>query len=655
MKAIIFSIALFTAVNALRADHCAPFLTCQQCVSEPLCGWCSLPVVYPGNITGPQCAGFSPNGSTPFACNGIYSTDQCVAGYVCDLSTYTCNLGLPGQGNTLEKCEANCTNDGKVYLCNETLKTCYEVPRGTPGAASYAVCMASCTHPSPHPATPVPPPPQLYACNYTDGKCYPAPSGKGSSLEVCQQNCNKTSNSSYLCNKFLSQCVLLPPGVPGGETYAQCQLECNPKPNPGPQPQLTGIWRGVRIDNAYTVGEFDMSINQSAVVIVGKFNGQLGTIVGKPFYFPESPTLEMWIQVTSGPGVGQTIKTISDASGTNGPETKYFTMALGQPGGPVPASISAAMTSSTQWVAAMGSCISQSCIFSLRMKTAPRQLSLEREGLKTSVAESDHCMPFGDSCNDCLSHEFCGWCSVNVTYSDGSQGSQCAGFNGPNGTNAFVCAGRYSTLSCDQGYQCNYTSLQCYETAPGDGVPQNVCLELCRPTPPPPPPQKQYTCNVTTKQCILCNSSHCPGSMPLAQCEAACTNPKPGPHGNLVGVWRGIRIQNGYTVGEVEMVFTTTNVTYYRAGQKVYVANVTSLGADLMLLTIIQGDHQGWRFTAIYQESTQSAGLYTYITFARSALDGPAPASYDQAMYTQGMEEYIMAKCDSAPCKFRTP
>ena len=82
---VILTVVTAVYVKASNADPCGGYMSCTDCVTHQLCGWCSLPVIFPGNITGPQCAGFSPNGSTPFACNGIYSTDTCIQGYVCNL------------------------------------------------------------------------------------------------------------------------------------------------------------------------------------------------------------------------------------------------------------------------------------------------------------------------------------------------------------------------------------------------------------------------------------------------------------------------------------------------------------------------------------------------------------------------------------------
>lgn len=650
----ILCVLFLLSVVALAADHCAPYTTCQSCISQALCGWCSEDVVYPGNITGTQCAGFNANGSTPFACNGIYSTDQCVQGYVCNQTSFTCQLGQPGQGNSQAQCEAECIDNGDVYLCNETSHQCSKVSNLQPNNGSYAACTALCSHPSHHPSSsspgPPPTPQQLYSCNYTSGQCNPATVGKGESKAACEQDCQQT-NTSYMCNSFLQKCVKLPPGV-NGETLAECEQVCQVKPQPGPPSGISGLYRGIQASNDYVTGEFDLFINDTIVIFIGHFQGSsaLATIIGVPLHIPRSADLEMWIEVQSGPGSGQTIKTISDTTGSNGPETSFMTTAMSAPGGATPASLSTAMATNDQVVFAFTKCLDINCNFTLR-----GDQMFQKKIRIPSVADSDHCSAYGDSCTDCLSHEYCGWCSVDVTYKDGSKGTQCAGFNGANGSSAFVCAGRYSTLACDVGYVCNSTSYQCEQSQPGNGFPLNECQALCHPTPPPTPPQNMYTCNTTTKQCIKCNASHCPGEMPLGQCEAACTNPKPGPHGNLIGVWRGIRIQNGYVPGEVAAVFTNTTVTFYSSGQVQYTANVTSLGADLMILEITSGTYNGWKVSAIYQSASEGLGLFEGITFAKGIVGQGPPSSYQQAMYTPPMEEYVYWKCNGSPCKFNTP
>ncbi|CUG90760.1 Hypothetical protein, putative [Bodo saltans] len=174
-QAIAVIAVLGLLLGAVHADVCSSQPDCSACVAENLCGWCSVPVTYQDNSTGAQCAGFG-SGARPFICNGVYSTEVCQRGYVCDVSSGSCDLGAPGAGNTLAECEQIChKSNTNVYLCDQTTKACNVVPDGTPGSTSLEICQAVCNHiPTrqhpplalPHPlmlatppATPAPQPP----------------------------------------------------------------------------------------------------------------------------------------------------------------------------------------------------------------------------------------------------------------------------------------------------------------------------------------------------------------------------------------------------------------------------------------------------------------------------------------------------------------
>jgi len=264
----------------------------------------------------------------------------------------------------------------------------------------------------------------------------------------------------------------------------------------------------------------------------------------------------------------------------------------------------------------------------------------------------DKCSQFDEACSVCLSHSFCGWCSVPVTYSDGQKGTQCAGFEG---STPFVCPGRYSTTNCEVGYQCESGTWQCVPTQPGNGMPKEVCIETCKQTPPPAPLRKQYTCNFTSQQCVRCTETHCPGSMPVHQCEAACAHPNPHPTPALIGVWRGVYIQNAYSNGEVDFVFTYDGVSVYKDGNLYFNASVIVLGADVLLFNITSGPNSGKTLGLLYQMSTQDFGMYTQMTVAVGMLDGAFPQDYNTPMFTPGEKELVLAKCLEAPCSFPSP
>jgi len=186
---------------------------------------------------------------------------------------------------------------------------------------------------------------------------------------------------------------------------------------------------------------------------------------------------------------------------------------------------------------------------------------------------------------------------------------------------------------------------------------KSECEQLCHPTPPPTPPPKMYQCNLTTHQCFLCpDQKACPGGLPLGPCEAGCKHSKHGPHGDLIGVWRGLYIQNAYSRKEIELVLNTTSFTMYIDNVYHFTANVTSLGADVMLMNIIAGAHVGFKFGTIFQTASgQANGLYEVMTLARGEMGGTFPQDYQTPMETLGMQEMVLSKCTASQCKFNQP
>jgi len=664
MRAIL-AIAVFAVAVLAQDNHrCAQFTTCQSCVAEHLCGWCSEDVIYPGNITGARCAGFNPDGPNPFQCNGIYSTEMCQSGWECSLVNFTCNPAAPGEGTNKQQCEANCYNKGQLFMCNHTTHQCYQVPKGTPGGKSDAECVAECSHPSPHPAPPPPTqtPGALFACNTTTGQCEMSTPGHGESKEVCEQQCQKVNNTEYVCNSFLKKCVVLPPGIPGGETLQECQQTCLPHPQPGPPPSmLDKTYRGVRIQNGYVIGPSTLVVNQSIVAYVALSKGAvIESWQGTPSHIPGEH--ELWVTLTTGSKAGQIWKAIY-TDGTNGPETSFITLAAGAIGDDAPASAESAMTTPGQQVFAFAACLTPECKFTLPPQSVPPMRGALTDKMLAEATrlrklfDTDRCAQWGDSCQDCISHEFCGWCSENVTYKDGQKGSQCAGFNSATSGTPFVCNGRYSTENCTNGYTCNHETFQCVPTTPGNGLPQKECELFCKPTPPPTPPQPQAVCNLTTKQCHPCpdHEQHCTGALPLPACEAACSSHKKGPHANIVGLWRGIEIQADYKHIEVELLFNNTGATFFKSGVEQWYANVTSLGSDAMLFDVLSGTHKGWKFGTLYQQAGAGVNFYEQMTLAQGKWGGSFPQTFAGPMETPGETEYVLFKCTGDPCTFTQP
>ncbi len=699
MKLILSAVAILAVASATTANAagvnstinnpCAAFLDCESCIRAAIgCGWCSYPIEYQGGITGPQCAG-TQSDTTPFTCPAIFSRFTCIRGYQCTSSG--CGLAPPGQGQQKDVCEQNCkpatpAPAAQIYGCNPVTKQCQVVPPGTPGAGSLQLCEVQCKNISTIAPGPVQ---KTYICNVVNFTCDPTTPGHGASQEVCESTCTK-DKVGYQCNLTSYQCYAVPP--PAGSSQAQCQSVCTPSSNtplptlppaPGPPPEYLGLWRGVEIQNSYRNNvEWDMKINITTVVIVQTLaGGQKVVQYGTPFHKANSATLEFWILITSGPGTGTYIRSVGDATGERGPQTTFITMALSAPGGAIPASIDAAMTSSTGVVLALTGCIvgNTNCIFYLppgvgsfdtegfdgiaepleaarraaKAQQAQPELRLAAAGNKKPVAAklgfNDSCSVRGTSCQTCIATGGCGWCSVDVVYTGGVTGTQCAGTTGA--TTPFVCQGTFSTTGCEVGYTCLSGSFKCVPSQPGDGSPLAQCLATCKPTPPPNPTVPQYVCNLATRQCTLCRTNQCPGSMPQGQCADLCAHPMPGPTPNMVGTWRGIQIQQHYPFVEVDVVLNSDGFQYYLDGVLYMSGTVISLGADVMYWDVKTGANAGKRFALLYQMATVYNGLYWQGTFAISAPGGGIP-QFNPAMYTSGESELVLAKCLKAPCSF---
>lgn len=746
-----YVLLLLAAVGVAMGDECAPYMDCQSCVMHSLCGWCSVPVVYADGSEGPQCAGFSPNGSTPFVCKAIYSTAICQRGYMCNPVSGQCMQTDPGKGIPIAQCQAYCrkvTDDptaptgptdhptsDEVYGCDVPTRTCHKVPPGTPGSASKEVCELQCNPSAPQDVyecdratltcrktTPghgtsliicqqmctnttnsIPPVTDTYDCNHTTLQCYKTTPGHGASLEVCRMQCNNVTVTPpppadvFDCDRNTGECYKTTPGhgtslevcklqckketghptpsptqkytcdpeqwkcIPASEgvSYPTCMQVCNGTtpaptipPTPGPPPMYLGIWRGIEIQHGYPILEYDIYINNSWVVFKRVSQSHTISFAGVPFHIPDSPDLEMWVEIKTGEGAGKTLRTIGEIGAARGPQTSFGTMALGVPGGDTPASIKEAMTDGTSIVLALAHCIPGNvyCVFTMP-ETLKRilepNLVVSANAKRIAARTNDRCAQWAQACSVCISHEYCGWCSVPVQYVDGTQGTQCAGFQG--NETRFVCPGRYSTLACEVGYQCN-AQLKCIPTVPGDGMPLSTCAQICRPTPSPPPVPKLYKCDLVTHQCSPCTEMPCPGSMPLEQCAQLCPNPHPGPTPAIVGVWRGIYIQQGYSAGEVDVVMDPSGATFYKDGAQYFHAAVTSLGADVMLFKVDSGAYKGHTLGALYQLAPQ--GMYEQMTMAFSKPDGNFPSEYNTPMFTPGMTEMVLAKCLQAPCEF---
>eukprot|EP01062_Namystynia_karyoxenos_P062611 TRINITY_DN554_c0_g2_i2.p1 TRINITY_DN554_c0_g2~~TRINITY_DN554_c0_g2_i2.p1 ORF type:complete len:588 (+),score=210.19 TRINITY_DN554_c0_g2_i2:82-1845(+) len=219
------------AAAAHAVDPCVSQTDCAGCVAQTGCGWCSTKIVFQDGTTGSNCAG--PKYEKPFSCNGIYSTQTCTRGYVCDTVHGGCKEVGPGQGVPKATCDATCKAPApppppaKVYSCDNATLTCKECAPGTPGSSSLEVCNQTCKQHPPSPPTPPAPTADVYSCDAASAQCVKvAPGTPGSSSkEVCDKNCV----SSYKCDTTKFQCVKQ---TGAGPSLADCQKVCKSENDP---------------------------------------------------------------------------------------------------------------------------------------------------------------------------------------------------------------------------------------------------------------------------------------------------------------------------------------------------------------------------------------------------------------------------------------
>lgn len=588
----------------LSADLCAGYPSCNLCVKKPYCGWCSNPVTYQNGQVGEHCV----NQSTQFECTGIYSTDTCQAGYVCNLTSFQCVLGQPGAGEPLATCQLNCSSVGKTFTCNNHTGQC-EVAQPGQGT-SLQQCQASCHGPTHSTAsdnthsanthsanthsantqtkhqesTTIAPPTStavpLYTCDVNTVQCVPATAGKGEALIVCQQTC---TNHSHITPS-----------------------------------NLIGTWRGIAVGNGYATGaaipEFDF--------LFGAKDSDFKLYANAAQITPASVTYvgaSAFRLTSSSSFLPNEVACIFDSSAPL-PTTLSLMVACVE-GSTFPASIAAAFAASKSNLWLLQSCATpQYCSFNLPPPPVPPKV---KRAVAQAVAAAnkhharkvvdiepvfaaavDSCSQYKTSCTACLAHTLCGWCSQNVVYKNGEAGTQCAGFNANGQQNDFTCTGTYVTDKCVPGWQCNASSQQCVPTQPGEGIPSKKA------------------------------------------CEASC-KAQPGPPSQLLGDWRGIQVSKGYPTGTFKLHITQSNWTMITPSASNPAGTTTqfsvrTLGSEIILEALVNP----YTLQGIYANGANAE--IQYETLAFGAKNEAVPASFNGAM--EGGTVWVMAKCGSSEC-----
>lgn len=592
MKTILF-IALLVASIAMASlvtatDHCNVFTTCQTCIGEgdSLCGWCSTV-----DSEGFQCSGVNKQGRNNFTCNGIFNTNQCSRGYVCNNQTFTCDLTNAGAGISQAECTAECSPVGKLFKCDNTTYQCVVVPTTTPGGQAQSICEASCKNPL---STTNPTESQATATHSPASMSPHSQSPQSSQAPVS----STTAAPLFKCDPATVSCVPAQTGEAGSSSLSVCQAQCHHQNNT--PSTLIGLWRGFPISAEFSPSEYDYNFDAQGNV---QYTHAPGVVLSGTATFVETSFV-----VTFTDGSQQACL----FSNQNTQPTTYEMIFACAEGATPPSSVSVAMAGGNgAFVLLASRCVDATiCQFSLSAGPTSSHNSIKKKhsllrSLQQQPAINDQCTAFGANCSYCLAQVDCGWCSQNVQYNvSGSTvtGTQCAGFSA-NGHTPWKCDGTYVSGTCPIGYQCDAQTEQCYLAPNGDGIPS------------------------------------------LAQCDAGCKSKK-GPPSQLVGNYRGIQINEQYQPGVWRINMNSTHfTTTFPDGKSV--TGAVSHYAQYLFFTV-----DGQQTACIWSSNTASGGIVEYVTYACNIYGEALPQGFDLSMNPTNGTEVLAAKCLGSDCKW---
>ena len=639
---VLYFLAAGLAVSH-ASDPCTTISNCLSCVdSTHNCGWCSTNVIYQGGIVGTQCAG--PHAGLPFTCAGIYSTEECVAGYFCDKTTWKCEKTKPGAGATLAECMAQCI--------------------------------------APTPPGPPPPPGTGYKCEVATGDCVVAGVGKGVPLAACKAGCVKPSPPGptppgptppptpappapvYVCHTSNYTCVVAHPGQSGATSKSICESQCKPTPPPGPPtppppspspspptppgpphpptPPLPPTPPAARVYKC------DFSQGKCFQVPAGTANSSSLLVCQEQCHKVPPPP---------GPPSGFKCRFSDFQCVPGGTETKescekaclgfYSCNTSDWQCQPVGANHSGA----TNLTTCEDNCKHDWTCDKTKLQCNP---GAGTKG-KTKAACDDFCVP-NYQCQDDLtckqvapgtgipSEKLCqslcvpAW-QCNVT------ALKCQPVPPSKGTTKARCES-----GCVTNYECN-DQWQCVAVPPGHGY-RNMssCESHCKEPPP------YWKCNYDTYQCDKVAAGSPPPATPnRTHCESICKMPPPtpGPPSGLKGLWRALKVEQGYPVGEWDIKFGDANMTVVNKDGVVMAGTVETSADNTVLITIQVGSGTGKVVKAIFQPQQSPGAEAVYAEFALGAPGGAKPLSVNMAMTTAGQQVFVMSKCLSQSCVYR--
>jgi hypothetical protein len=255
------------------------------------------------------------------------------------------------------------------------------------------------------------------------------------------------------------------------------------------------------------MGEYDMKFQKKAAGPQVMFKDTTGAVSSGSL---ESDAAQqgrhLTLIFTKGPMQGTTLKGAYD-SWEPSDETEQMAFYFGAPGDAAPADINTAMSGTGKTVYVMSRCghgavkCDFDTVFDTKM-VAP----LFMEKVTDPCSAATDC---GGCVNNAAAH--CFWCpSGPVTYTDGSKGTQCAGFAGSGSTKQWTCD-KGATQICPTPPPPPAPMFKCQMNADGPTCTKCAAAKLCK---------KDADCGAS-----YCHAGVCHGSAPEGcSTEAGCTD-----------------------------------------------------------------------------------------------------------------------------------
>jgi len=224
------------------------------------------------------------------------------------------------------------------------------------------------------------------------------------------------------------------------------------------------------------------------------------------------------------------------------------------------------------------------------------------------------------TCQQCIKAlDYCGWCSQPVLYNGTIVGTNCGGLNKTK-VPGLLCPGIFSTLDCP--------------TNPPSTTP------TAKPVPPQPPTPTEplFVCRPGDGKCHPMNPKNESGGMPISFCELVCNIIPYVPPILVNRIWRGLQIKLNYIVGEWTAQFSESSVEITDPRGQKMVAKVGTT-SQFLFMDLPNGN----RIYSLWQ--LEKGPSVDFLSWAWGAEKGLPPKSYNEAMNTQGQNQFVFRGC----------